>query len=108
MTRPQILEDTRFPLLRMRQENPEISQCDLAKVVGCINYVLSLFRDRCLVKLGDFKSARDKRRYAYVLTRTGMAERTKLTRSFGARNVAEYEALHEEIEATMPESKSSR
>lgn len=112
MTRSQISEDTRFRLLRMLQENPEMSQRDLAKAVGvsvgCINYVLNAFLDKGLVKLGDFKSTRDKRRYAYVLTRTGMAERAKLTRSFLARKVAEYEALRKEIEAIMPESKTCR
>jgi hypothetical protein len=37
-----------------------------------------------------------------------MAERAKLSRSFLARKVAEYEALREEIEAIMSGNKSCR
>jgi DNA-binding Lrp family transcriptional regulator len=65
MTRSQISEDTRFRLLRLLQENPEMSQRDLAKAVGvsvgCINYVLNAFLDRGLVKLGNFKASQDER-----------------------------------------------
>ncbi|PIV72758.1 MAG: MarR family EPS-associated transcriptional regulator, partial [Rhodobacteraceae bacterium CG17_big_fil_post_rev_8_21_14_2_50_65_11] len=39
-----------------------------------------------------------KRRYAYVLTRKGIAEKTALTMQFLARKMAEYEAIKAEIE----------
>lgn len=103
MTRSQLQEDMHFRVLRYLQENPEISQRELAKAVGVsvgrINYVLNAFIDKGLVKLGNFTAAKDKRRYAYVLTPKGIARRTALTRSFLARKVAEYEALKQEIEA---------
>lgn len=79
-----------------------MSQRDLANAVGVsvgrMNYVLGALVDKGLVKLGNFTSAKDKRRYAYVLTPKGIAKRAALTRSFLARKVAEYEALREEIE----------
>jgi len=79
-----------------------MSQRDLAKAVGVsvgrMNYVLNALVDKGLVKLGNFTAAKDKRRYAYVLTPKGIAKRAALTRSFLARKVAEYEALREEIE----------
>jgi EPS-associated MarR family transcriptional regulator len=102
MARLQIQEDMHFRILRILQENPEISQRDLAKAVGVsvgrMNYVLNALVDKGLVKLGNFTAAKDKRRYAYVLTPKGIAKRAALTRSFLARKVAEYEALREEIE----------
>ncbi|SDX67657.1 EPS-associated transcriptional regulator, MarR family [Litoreibacter albidus] len=103
MTRSQIHEDMHFRILRLLQENPEMSQRDLAKAVGVsvgrMNYVLGALVDKGLVKLGNFTAAKDKRRYAYVLTPQGIAKRAALTRSFLARKMAEYEALREEIEA---------
>jgi len=84
-----------------------MSQRDLAKAVGVsvgrMNYVLGALVDKGLVKLGNFTSANDKRRYAYVLTPQGIAKRAALTRSFLARKVAEYEALREEIETLSSE-----
>lgn len=80
-----------------------MSQRDLAKTVGVsvgrMNYVLNALVDKGLVKLGNFTAAKDKRRYAYVLTPKGISKRAALTRSFLARKVAEYETLREEIEA---------
>ncbi|MEM5469858.1 MAG: MarR family EPS-associated transcriptional regulator [Sulfitobacter sp.] len=72
MTRSQLQEDMHFRILRLLQENPEMSQRDLAKSVGVsvgrMNYVLGALVDKGLVKLGNFTAAKDKRRYAYVLT----------------------------------------
>lgn len=85
-----------------------MSQRDLAKSVGVsvgrMNYVLGALVDKGLVKLGNFTAAKDKRRYAYVLTPQGIAQKAMLTRSFLARKVAEYEALREEIEALKEEA----
>jgi EPS-associated MarR family transcriptional regulator len=84
-----------------------MSQRDLAKEVGVsvgrMNYVLNALVDKGLVKLGNFTAAKDKRRYAYVLTPKGVAQRASLTRAFLARKVAEYEALKQEIEALHSE-----
>ncbi len=80
-----------------------MSQRDLAKAVGVsvgrMNYVLNALVDKGLVKLGNFTAAKDKRRYAYVLTPKGISRKSALTRAFLARKVAEYEALKQEIEA---------
>jgi hypothetical protein len=55
------------------------------------------------VKLGNFTSSKDKRRYAYVLTPKGITERAALTRRFLARKMAEYEALRAEIDTLRDE-----
>lgn len=105
--RTKLQEDTHFRVLRLLQENPEMSQRDLAKAVGVsvggIHYVLNALIDKGLVKLGNFTAAEDKRRYAYVLTPKGIARKAALTRAFLARKMEEYEALKEEIEALQVE-----
>jgi EPS-associated MarR family transcriptional regulator len=101
--RNKLQEDTHFRVLRLLQENPEMSQRELAEAVGVsvggINYVLSALIDKGLVKLGNFTAAKDKRRYAYVLTPKGIARRVALTKAFLTRKMSEYEALREEIDA---------
>jgi EPS-associated MarR family transcriptional regulator len=105
--RSKLQEDTSFRVLRLLQENPEMSQRELAQVagvsVGGMHYVLSAFVDKGLVKLGNFSASKDKRRYAYVLTPKGIARKAALTRAFLARKMEEYEALKFEIEQLSSE-----
>lgn len=106
--RVKLQEDTHFRVLRLLQENPEMSQRKLAEVVGVsvggIHYVLSALIEKGLVKLGNFTTAEDKRRYAYILTPKGLARKAALTRTFLARKMEEYEALKKEIETLKRES----
>jgi len=101
--RTKIQEDVHFRILRLLQDNPEMSQRDLASdlgiSVGGTHFVLKALIDRGLVKLGNFKASKDKRRYAYVLTPKGIAEKASITRRFLSRKLDEYEALKTEIEA---------
>ena len=105
--RTKLQEDTHFRVLRLLQENPEMSQRELAEAVGVsvggIHYVLNALIDKGFVKLGNFTAAEDKRRYAYVMTPKGVAEKAVLTKRFLARKLAEYEALRDEIEALRSE-----
>ena len=105
--RTKLQEDTHFRVLRLLQENPEMSQRDLAEAVGVsvggIHYVLSALIDKGLVKLGNFTAAEDKRRYAYILTAKGISEKAAITRRFLARKMEEYEALKAEIDALQAE-----
>jgi EPS-associated MarR family transcriptional regulator len=105
--RSKLQEDTSFRVLRLLQENPEMSQRELAQVagvsVGGMHYVLSALVDKGLVKLGNFTASEDKRRYAYVLTPKGIARKAALTRAFLARKMEEYEALKFEIEQLSSE-----
>lgn len=100
--RTKLQEDTHFRVLRLLQENPEMSQRELAAAVGVsvggMHYLLNALIEKGLVKLGNFKAAEDKRRYAYVLTPKGFSEKTALTRHFLIRKMAEFEMLKAEIE----------
>ena len=105
--RTKLQEDTHFRVLRLLQENPEMSQRELAIAVGVsvggMHYVLNALIERGLVKLGNFTAAEDKRRYAYLLTPKGLAEKAALTRKFLVRKAEEYESLKKEIDALTAE-----
>lgn len=105
--RSKVQEDVRFRVLRLLHDNPELSQRDLAEAVGISNgsahYLLSALLDKGLIKLGNFTAAQDKRRYAYILTPKGIAEKATITKRFLERKVQEYDALKYEIEALRDE-----
>ncbi len=100
-------EEARLRILRLLEQNPELSQRDLASKTGIstgsTHYVLRSMVSEGLVKLGNFSGAADKRRYAYVLTPRGLSEKTALTRLFLLRKRAEFEALKAEIGALESE-----
>ncbi|MFK7941665.1 MAG: MarR family EPS-associated transcriptional regulator [Paracoccaceae bacterium] len=101
-TRAKQRDDVRFRVLRLLEQNPEMSQRNLAKAVGIstgsTHYVLKALVDKGLIKIGNFSASQDKRRYAYVLTPKGLTERVALTRRFLIRKMTEYEMLKAEIE----------
>ena len=105
--RTKLQEDTHFRVLRLLQENPEMSQRELAEAVGVsvggIHYVLNALIDKGLVKLGNFTAAEDKRRYAYVLTPRGIKEKSLIAGRFLKRKLAEYDALKAEIDTLKNE-----
>lgn len=105
--RSKVQEDVRFRVLRLLHDNPELSQRDLAEAVGISNgsahYLLSALLDKGLIKLGNFTAAQDKRRYAYILTPKGIAEKAAITKRFLERKIEEYDALKAEIETLRDE-----
>ncbi|MCD1636349.1 MarR family EPS-associated transcriptional regulator [Martelella mediterranea] len=105
--RTKLQEDTYFRVLRLLQESPEMSQRDLAAAVGVsvggMHYVLNALIEKGLIKLGNFTAAEDKRRYAYILTPRGIAEKAAITKRFLERKIEEYDALKAEIEALRDE-----
>ncbi|MEH6702991.1 MarR family EPS-associated transcriptional regulator [Parasphingorhabdus sp.] len=109
--RSKLQEDTRFRVLRLLDDNPEMSQREMAKAVGvsvgAMHYVLNALIEKGLVKLGNFTAAEDKRRYAYKLTLQGISEKAAMTRRFLLRKIEEHEALKAEIDsltAELPEA----
>ena len=107
--RSKLQEDTHFRVLRLLQENQEMSQRELAEAVGIsvggIHYVLNALIEKGLMKLGNFTAAEDKRRYAYILTPKGVSQKAALTRAFLVRKMEEFQALKAEIEALSSELK---
>jgi len=89
--------------MRILQENPDLTQRELAEQlgvsVGGLNYCLKALMEKGLVKMKKFARSKNKFGYIYVLTPLGMAEKASVTHRFLRRKMAEYEALHAEIEA---------
>lgn len=89
-----------------------MSQRELAQSVGIsvggIHYALRALVDDGLIKMSNFTASDDKRRYAYILTPKGIAEKASLTADFVKRKMAEYEALREEIEKLRHEAEATR
>lgn len=102
-----IQEDTYFRIMRLLQDNPEMSQRDLAKELdmslGGLNYCLKALIDKGFVKLENFQSSKQKLKYAYVLTPNGIAQKVAITGRFLKRKIAEYEALKVEIDTLVAE-----
>jgi EPS-associated MarR family transcriptional regulator len=102
-----IQEDTHFRIMRILQENPDLTQRELAEKlgmsVGGLNYCLNALIDKGLVKMQNFSSSKNKFKYVYLLTPMGIAEKVALTTRFLSRKMEEYEALKIEIEALKSE-----
>ncbi len=100
-------EDVRFRVLRLLEENPTASQREIAKALGIslggVNYCLNALVEKGFVKMRNFQEAEDKRKYMYLLTPKGVAEKAALAGRFLARKMREYEALKAEIEAVREE-----
>lgn len=100
-------EDTYFRVMQILQENPDLTQRELAERLGVslggINYCLKALMDKGFVKMKNFASAKNKFGYVYVLTPRGVLEKAAITQRFLLRKMAEYDALKAEIEALKAE-----
>src|SRR5687768_18324397 len=100
---PADAEDLHFRVLKLLQEHPDMSQRELADRVGVSNgklhYCMRALIDKGLIKLGNFAGSKNRLRYAYWLTPTGLSQKAGMTSVFLKRKMAEYEALRAEIAA---------
>ena len=97
-----IPEEMRFKVLRALEQQPDLSQRQLADTLGVslgkANYLLRALLDKGLLKAENFRSSQNKLAYAYLITPRGLAEKAALTRGYLERKSEEYEALRLEIE----------
>ncbi len=107
--RAKLQEDTHFRVLRLLQENPDLTQRELAErlgiSVGGLNYCLKAMIERGLVKMRNFAQSKNKFGYVNILTPTGLVEKAAITHRFLHRKMEEYEALKAEIQVLKEESK---
>jgi EPS-associated MarR family transcriptional regulator len=94
--------EVRFRVMRALEQNPHLSQRDLARELGVslggVNYCIKALIDKGAVKVENFRASDNKKRYAYVLTPDGMTEKARMTGRFLQRKMREYEALKAEID----------
>ncbi len=104
-------QDTYFRVLRALNENPDLTQRELAQKlgvsVGSLNYCLKALIEKGWVKMQNFSQSKNKFGYVYILTPRGMAEKAALTGNFLKRKLFEYESLKAEIESLHKEHLSS-
>jgi EPS-associated MarR family transcriptional regulator len=96
-------EDTTFRVMHAIDDNPVITQRELAKrlgiSVGRLNYCLKALIIKGWVKMQNFTQSKNKLGYTYLLTADGVAQKTALTGKFLKRKLLEYEELKKEIQS---------
>lgn len=100
-------EDTYFRVLRLLQDNPDLTQREIAEKLGLstsgLNYCLKALIDKGWVKVLNFSQSKNKFGYIYILTPQGMSEKLALTSRFLKRKMNEYDLLKVEIESLQAE-----
>ena len=109
---PMLTDLQRLELLKLLQDQPQMSQRELAQAMGVslgkANYCVKALMEKGLVKLKRFSANPDKRQYAYLLTAAGLKEKTRITLAFLRHKVAEYETLEKEIQQLRGELENRR
>ena len=102
-----IQEDTCFRVMHILQQNPDLTQRELAEKlgisVGGLNYCLKALMEKGWVKMQNFSHSKNKFGYVYLLTPSGIAEKAALTSAFLRRKMSEYDALKVEIASLKSE-----
>lgn len=99
---PNSLNDAlRYRILKLLEEDPRISQRELASALGLslgkTNFCLRALIQKGLVKANNFRNSHNKLAYAYLLTPKGLEEKARVTLRFLKARMAEYDALEREI-----------
>ena len=94
-------KDIQLDLLRKLEANPKYTQRKLSQEMGVslgkVNYCMKKLIEKGLIKLSNFSHNQNKVSYIYLLTPKGIEQKTRLTFTFLAIKLKEYEALKNEI-----------
>ena len=105
-----LTDEYRYKILKALEKNPEISQRDLARELGVslgrTNYCLKALIDVGLLKASNFRNSKNKLAYMYLLTPSGVKEKSAITERFLKAKLQEYEALQAEIDMLRAEAKN--
>ena len=89
-------------ILREIFKNPRVSQREIAFKnrisLGKVNYALQSLIEKGYIKIHNFTGSKNRRKYMYVLTPSGIYEKAKLTSVFLKWKMEEYERIKKEIE----------
>ena len=100
-------QEIHLKVLRRLEENPGITQRELAKALGVslgkVNYCVKGLIDKGFVKARNFHNSNNKRAYLYKLTPSGIEAKARISMRFLQRKVNEYEELSREIEQLRTE-----
>jgi EPS-associated MarR family transcriptional regulator len=105
-------ETTHYRLLKTLEENPGLSQRDLAKKLGVslgkVNFCLNALVEKGSLKINNFRKSDNKLAYAYLLTPSGVEQKARMTVQFLKNKVQEYERLRKEIEELQCEAEQKK
>jgi EPS-associated MarR family transcriptional regulator len=94
-------QEIHLKVLREIEDNPEITQRELAQELGVslgkVNYCLKALIEKGFIKARNFHNSNNKRAYLYVLTPSGIDAKARISVAFLRRKVEEYERLKTEI-----------
>lgn len=94
-------QEIRYRIIKTLQDNPDVSQRHLAKILGIslgkANYCLKALISKGLLKTKSFKNSSNKKAYSYLLTPKGIEEKARLTVLFLKIKMDEYESIKKEI-----------
>ena len=94
-------EDSHYKILRLLEQNPGISQREMAEALGVslgkVNYCIRALMEKGHVKAQNFKNSRNKAAYLYLLTPSGIKAKARITAAYLQRKIADYEAIKAEI-----------
>ena len=101
-------KSTHYVLLKTLENNPGLSQRDLAKHLGIslgkVNFCLNALVKKGSLKISNFRNSNNKLAYVYLLTPRGIEEKARMTVHFLQYKMQEYEALRAEIEELQREA----
>jgi EPS-associated MarR family transcriptional regulator len=102
-------DNTSYSLLKTLENNPSLSQRDLAKHLGVslgkVNFCLNALIEKGCLKVKNFRNNDNKLAYTYFLTPRGIEEKARMTVRFLKYKMKEYEQLREEIIELKREAK---
>ncbi len=95
--------DIYFRVMRLLQDNPQMTQRELARALdislGGVNYCMKALITKGWIKIQNFRNSQHKLAYTYLLTPKGIAEKAALTTGFLKRKMQEFEGLKAEIQS---------
>jgi len=104
-------DTTSYGLLKTLENNPSLSQRDLAKCLGVslgkVNFCLNALVEKGCLKVNNFRNSDNKLAYAYLLTPRGAEEKARITVYFLKYKMQEHERLRAEIEDLRREAEEN-
>ena len=100
-------QELEYRALNILEQKPDLTQRQLAEALGVslgkTHYLVKSLIEVGWVKLDNFQHSDNKWGYAYLLTPTGLVEKTAITARFLARKQQEYSDLRLEIQQLQEE-----
>lgn len=102
-----ISEEVRYRILKALDDNPHLSQRDLARELGVslgkVNYCMRAMIDLRFVTVRKLRTSANRTVHAYLLTSRGVEEKAKVGARFLEHCLHEYREIKKEIDRLREE-----